>query len=31
LLASGADLVVASLDQVALDSLAGGDLRRQST
>jgi HAD superfamily hydrolase (TIGR01509 family) len=29
--ASGADLVVTSLDQIALDSLAGGDLRRQST
>jgi beta-phosphoglucomutase len=31
LLASGADLVVTSLDQIALDRLAGGDLRRQST
>jgi beta-phosphoglucomutase len=31
LLASGADLVVTNLDQIALDSLAGGDLRRLST
>jgi HAD superfamily hydrolase (TIGR01509 family) len=31
LLRSGADLVVTSLDQIALDSLARGDLRRRST
>ena len=31
LLVSGADLVVTSLDQIDLDSLAGGDLRRHST
>ena len=28
LVAAGADLVVTSLDQVALDALAGGRLRR---